>query len=142
MRDRFPVIVHTLLWRDGALLLLRRSATGYLDGYYALPGGHLQEGEGIVDCAIRECREEAGVELAPAAVRPLAVLPYRGKDGQGVDFIMTCDTFAGQARLAEPDRFDELYWADPTALPVPTVPYVAEILKMRATGRWFHEFDG
>lgn len=142
MRDTFPIIVHTLLWQRGALLLLRRSATGYLDGYFALPGGHLQQGEGIIDCAIRECREEAGVDLARAGVRPLAVLPYRIKDGQGVNFIMSCDDFAGQARLAEPDRFDQLCWADPAALPERTVPYVADILEMRATGHWFLEFDG
>jgi 8-oxo-dGTP pyrophosphatase MutT (NUDIX family) len=140
MRDRFPVIVHTVLWRGPKLLLLRRAGTGYLDGWYALPGGHLEAGEGIVECAVRECREEAGIELSDAAVAPLAVLPYRSADGQGVDFVMSCSDFSGEPRLAEPHRFDDLKWAPFDALPPRTVPYLAEVLRLRATGAWFYEF--
>ncbi len=141
MRDTFPVIVHTVLWRRGSLLLLRRAGTGFLDGWYALPGGHLAAGEGVVDCAIRECREEAGVDLLRAAVQPLAALPYLGSSGQGVDFIMSCDTFGGEPRIAEPDRFDDLRWVRPDALPARAVPYLAKVLEMRANGEWFAEFD-
>lgn len=142
MRHTFPVIVHTVLWRRGELLLLRRGKTGFLDGWWALPGGHLEAGEDIVDCARRECREEAGVELAPAALRPLAVLPYRGSGGQGVDFIMSCERFVGDARLAEPEKFDALCWADPRALPPQTVPYLSRVLAMHERGDWFEEFHG
>ncbi|NJN51668.1 MAG: NUDIX domain-containing protein [Gammaproteobacteria bacterium] len=142
MRDTFPVIVHTLLWRANALLLLRRAYTGFLDGYYALPGGHLEAGEGVIDCAIRECREEVGIALPRAAVHPLGVLPYRGAGGQGVDFFMTCDSFADEPRLAEPERFDELRWVHPERLPHPSVPYLAKLLQMRKHSLWFAEFDG
>src|SRR4051794_30312499 len=98
MRDQFPVLVHTVLVRNDTLLLLRRCGTGYLDGWYALPGGHLLRGEGILACAVRECREETGVEIEPENLRALAVLPYRSGEHQGVDFIMAASTFAGEPR--------------------------------------------
>jgi 8-oxo-dGTP pyrophosphatase MutT (NUDIX family) len=141
MRDTFPVVVHTLLTRGRDLLLLRRARTGYLDGFYALPGGHVQRGEGIVECAIRELREETGISAAAQQLRPSAVLPYLSGDQQGIDFIMQCRSFTGDPRLAEPDRFDEIGWWDIGALPERTVPYVAPALALIARGDWFLEFN-
>jgi 8-oxo-dGTP diphosphatase len=140
MRDVFPVVVHTLLLRGQTLLLLRRARTGYLDGWYALPGGHLQRGEGVVDCAIRELREETGVAVESAQLRPAAVLPYRSADQQGIDFIMMCTAFDGEPYLAEPDRFDDLGWWSVGALPAQTAPYIAPTLALARRGEWFLEF--
>jgi 8-oxo-dGTP pyrophosphatase MutT (NUDIX family) len=142
MRDLFPVVVHTLLFRRGSVLLLRRARTGYLDGLYALPGGHLQRGESVVACAIRECFEETGIALDAARLRPAAVLPYRSAEHQGIDFIMVCDDVVGEPRLAEPDRFDDLGWWPVDALPPDTVPYVEPAIAMTRCGEWFLEFEG
>lgn len=141
MRDHFPVIVHTLLFRNGRVLLLRRARTGYLDGWYALPGGHLERGESVAACAIRECFEETGIVIDAARLRPAAVMPYRSDDQQGVDFIMACDDFAGEPRLAEPDRFDSIAFWSVDALPPMTVPYIASALELRDRGEWFQEFQ-
>ena len=37
-------------------------------GTWCLPGGHLEDGELPVDCAVRELREEMGLDLPPAAL--------------------------------------------------------------------------
>jgi 8-oxo-dGTP diphosphatase len=140
MRDAFPVLVHTLLLRRDAVLLLRRARTGYRDGWYALPGGHLERGESIVDCAVRECAEETGVALDPAALKAAAAMPYRGDGMQGVDFIMVCRDFVGEPRLAEPERFDDIAFFPVAALPPRTVPYVVRALDMERRGEWFCEF--
>lgn len=142
MRDLFPVLAHTVLLRNGQVLLLRRTHTGYLDGWYALPGGHLQRGESIVECAIRECREETGVVIEPARIRPVAVMPYRSADQQGIDFIMICDDVAGEPRLAEPDRFDDVCWFDVDRLPSNSAPYIGRAIAMARSGDWFLEFSG
>lgn len=141
MRDLFAVVVHTLVLRADSILLLRRARTGYMDGWYALPGGHLQRGEAIIACAARELMEETGIRVAPAQLRPAAVMPYRSADQQGIDFIMVCNSFAGEPRLAEPERFDELGWWRVDALPARTVPYVAVALALTNRGEWFLEFD-
>lgn len=141
MRDLFPVVVHTVLLRSRSLFLLRRARTGYFDGFYALPGGHLQRGEGVVDCAIRELQEETGIAVEPGQVRPAAVLPYRSGDQQGIDFIMMCRSFAGEPYLAEPDRFDAVGWWSVDALPERTVPYLAPALALAERSEWFLEFD-
>jgi 8-oxo-dGTP pyrophosphatase MutT (NUDIX family) len=142
MRDRFPILVHTLLLRGDGILLLRRARTGFLDGWYALPGGHLERGETIRGCALRECAEEAGVRVRPDALEPLAVLAYRADEQQGVNFLFTCRQFEGEPRLAEPDLFDDLRWCRPGEFPAKTVPYIEEAIGMAERGTWFRDADG
>ena len=53
-----------LIFRDGdKVLLLKRANTGYRDGYYSLPSGHLNGGEPAIRAAIREAKEEVGVDI-------------------------------------------------------------------------------
>lgn len=135
MRASFVIVVHTLVFNAaGELLLLRRANTGFMDGHYALPGGHRQAGEEIVTAAIRECREEALVEVA--GIKPIVVMPYDG----GVDFIFEARRWSGAPGIGEPDKCDDLLFARTDALPSPTVAFVAAALECRAQGVWYREF--
>ena len=135
-RDRFAIIAHTLVLNaNGEALLLRRANTGLMDGRYALPGGHRQAGESVRACAIRECREEAGIVVE--AVTPTMVLPY----GDGVNFIFTADRWHGEPVIGEPDKCDDLLFAPLHELPSATVAWVDRVVSGAATGVWYAEFD-
>lgn len=41
---------------------------GYCEKTYQFPGGHLEEGETLVDCLKREVQEETGIELRKSIV--------------------------------------------------------------------------
>jgi len=141
-RDRFEVVVHTLVMRDGRLLLLRRSGTGYRDGWYVLPGGHQRRGESIVACAVRELAEETGLTVTVAQLVPAAVMPYRTDSEQGIDFIMRCEAPPAEPYIAEPARCDAVGFWPVDGLPAQTAPYIAVALHMLRRGQWFTEFDG
>lgn len=49
---------------DGAILLQRRRDTGQ----WALPGGAMDIGESPAQCAIRECKEETGIDAEPTGL--------------------------------------------------------------------------
>jgi 8-oxo-dGTP diphosphatase len=54
------VVVHAIVEKDGALLLVRR-AEGLLEGgKWGLPGGFLDRDETLAEGALRELREETG----------------------------------------------------------------------------------
>lgn len=132
-RHAFAVIVHTLIFRDGNVLLLRRANTGVMDGRFTLPGGHRKRGETVVDAAVRECREEVGVQARK--LRPVSVLPYR----EGVNFIFQAVEWQGAPIIAEPDKCDALVFARPNALPLRTAPFVHTALRCHRAGIWFRE---
>jgi 8-oxo-dGTP pyrophosphatase MutT (NUDIX family) len=59
----------------GAEVLLLQRADGLRNhpGQVAFPGGSVDEGESLVECAVREAEEETGLD--PAGVRVLGMLP-------------------------------------------------------------------
>lgn len=56
---------------DGAILLQRRRDTGQ----WALPGGAMDIGESPSQCAVRECKEETGIDAEPAGLLGVYCLP-------------------------------------------------------------------
>src|SRR5215204_2056889 len=56
----FGIRVGTVVERDGALLLARHEKPDR-DPYWVLPGGRLEPGETIPECAEREISEETGL---------------------------------------------------------------------------------
>lgn len=50
------------------VVTLRSARLNRHSGQFALPGGRLDEGESVVDAALRETHEEIGLSLVPAAV--------------------------------------------------------------------------
>ena len=60
MHAGIPTGVHVLCRREGRVLLMRRAGTGFFDGLFSLPGGHVEPGESERAAARRELREETG----------------------------------------------------------------------------------
>lgn len=52
----------TLITRDGQLLLLRRAIEPWF-GFWDIPGGYCDATEHPADCAVREAREETGLDV-------------------------------------------------------------------------------
>jgi 8-oxo-dGTP pyrophosphatase MutT (NUDIX family) len=136
-RDRFPVVVHVCLERDGRLALLKRANTGFMDGYYALPGGHQEQGESVSATAKRELQEELGVTAR--LLSPACVLPYRSGRHQGINFLFSCRDWDGEPVINEPELFAELVWAAPDALPEPTADWIPPALALAKSGGWYRE---
>ncbi len=46
--------------KNQSILMSLRKDTGYMDGFYSLCAGHVDEGETVLEAMVREAREEIG----------------------------------------------------------------------------------
>ncbi|HQU88425.1 MAG TPA: NUDIX domain-containing protein [Denitromonas sp.] len=133
-----PTGVHVILPRAGAVLLMRRANTGFFDGLFSLPGGHVEPGESIRMAAIREMAEELDVRLAAADLDLVGVV-HRLSDTNRIDFFLRARHWLGEPRRAEPDKCDALGWYSPAALPDNTVAYIRGALGCSQDEPWVME---
>ncbi|RBQ20720.1 DNA mismatch repair protein MutT [Spongiactinospora rosea] len=123
-RYRTIVDVMMILARDGHILLAQRRGTGYADGWWNLPSGHLEEGETIDQAAIREAREEVGIDVRPDDLRFVHVCHYRNPEGEGrVGVFFEAGSWDGEPRNAEPHKCARITWFPADRLPASTFPY-------------------
>ena len=70
--DKHPRVgVGAILVRNGKVLMgKRKNAHG--EGSWALPGGHLEFGESLEECATRETYEETGIIISATDFIPVS----------------------------------------------------------------------
>ncbi len=138
-RARFPATVHLLFFRGGQILLLRRFQTGYRDGEYSVPAGHLDGNETVRAAAQREAAEEVAVRIDPADLRFSSVM-HRNEGDERIDFFLEVVAWQGEPVNNEPHKCDELRWVDTHSLPANTIPYVRRAIENHENHLRFDEF--
>ncbi|MEV0830163.1 NUDIX hydrolase [Nonomuraea rubra] len=108
------------------MLLAQRQGTGYADGWWNLPSGHLEEGETIDQAVIREAREEIGITLQADALRFVHLCHFRNPEGQArMGTFFEARTWQGEPYNAEPHKCSRIAWFPFNQLPDQTYPYTA-----------------
>src|SRR4051794_34404294 len=80
---------------EGRVLLVKQ---GYGECLWDIPAGAGQPGEAAQETAIRELREEAGVEAEPRYMTGV----YHHEPTDTHDFVFVCERVHGQAPEAQP----------------------------------------
>jgi 8-oxo-dGTP diphosphatase len=144
-RHRTIVDVHVLLQcPDGRILMMERANTGYADGQAGLPSGHLEDGETVLDAAIREAWEEVGVAIQPDALACVHVSHRRnvGEEAR-IGFFFAASRWRGEPTNREPHKCARIWWNDPAALPTETVDYIADAIhRIRQNREVFSVYGG
>lgn len=128
--ERFKVMaaVHLFLIRNGNILLLRRANTGYEDGNYSVPAGHLDGHESVTQAMIREAQEESLITLKPSDLKVVHTMHRTKEDGERIDFFLTAETWSGEPAIGEPHKCDDLSWWPLNNLPANVIPYIRQAL--------------
>lgn len=110
MTDDLPNAASVAIVRDGRVLLIKRAYAPY-QHLWTLPGGRIESGETIEQCAIREIAEEVGLVIRNP--RPVMVQKL-GQDGTFRLAVFATRDFSGQLRAS--DEVADHKWMDPAAL--------------------------
>lgn len=112
MRQRFmvtPAVFVALVDEQNRVLLHRRANTGYMDGFYDFPSGHLEPNETVAEGALRELREEVGVTVDPAHLKLIHINHNDAeKDNPYINFMFRADQWTGAPTICEPEKCDDL----------------------------------
>jgi 8-oxo-dGTP pyrophosphatase MutT (NUDIX family) len=142
MSDRFTYIGSSYLFliREEKILLLRRANTGFMDGFYGVPAGHLDGNESARAGGAREFNEEIGITVRPEDLQVVHVMHRKAAKDERFDFFMTADTYEGEIQNCEPNKCDGLNWFPLNRLPENMVDYVKVAIKKYQEGELYSEF--
>ena len=104
------------------ILMLKRAGTGYCDGYFDLPGGHLEANEDIFDGMIREAKEEIGITIKREDMEILHI--YHRYKGGMLKFVFKTDKYDGTPINNEPHKCEKIEWIDIEKMPENIVPSI------------------
>jgi 8-oxo-dGTP diphosphatase len=105
--DKKKSIASAITVHEGRVLLVRRRVKeGSLS--WQFPGGEIEEGESANEAAVRETREETGLEVKDVAVLGERVHPNTGR----TMVYVACEVVGGKATVVDDEELAELAWSD------------------------------
>lgn len=125
---RYPKVgVAVIVVRDGKVLIGKRKEA-YGQGTWALPGGGLRFGETLEECARREAKEEAGIEVGNVSFATVVndVMSDLGK--HYVTIYMKAEYLSGESHPAD-GEFEIWEWRGWDDLPSPRFIPLENFLK-------------
>lgn len=120
--------IYLLLIKDTKIFLVRRRNTGWEDGKYCFPGGHLEPNEKLSDAVKREAKEEAGIEVDFKDVKFIQAM-HRRSNVDYIDLFFMASKWIGEPKNAEEDKADDAGWFPVNNLPENILPHQKVVLK-------------
>ncbi|WP_405797735.1 NUDIX hydrolase [Streptomyces sp. NBC_01506] len=115
--EQRPGIAAAIVVSEARVLMVRRRVSeGQLS--WQFPAGEVEPGEAREDAAVRETREETGLEVAALKLLGERVHPKTGR----LMSYTACEVVGGTAYVADTEELAELAWVAHGAIPQ-YVPY-------------------
>lgn len=132
---------------DGKVAFVLRENTSWMAGKYGLPAGKVEKLETFIEAAVREAKEEAGVDIAPEDLRHVLTAHRDAPDDEvdgdmtWVDIFFEADKWEGEPHNAEPHMHASLDWLDPNNLPDNVIPVLKDCLQLIVEGKTYGEVE-
>ena len=125
---RLKVGIGVMVIKNGKILFMRRKGS-HGEGTWNLPGGHLDFGESLEDCARRETLEEAGIKIRNIRIATVTNDIFRKEGKHYITVFMLAEWKSGKERIMEPEKCSKMGWFDWSNLPKPLFLSEINLLK-------------
>ena len=117
---------YMIIFIDNKLLLMKRKNSGFYDGRYTIPSGHIEINESPLEGAIRETLEETNLSVTKTSFSCVIHRTNKHRlNDDYVDFFFLCNSYTGTIKNNEPDKCSEIILVDINKLPeILMIPYV------------------
>lgn len=92
--------VRCYLIKDNEVVVTKYKKGNKKEGYYDIPGGKIEEGENPKQTAIREMKEETGINIQNLKYKGIMTIEYPNR-------MFIFDTFISKEYEGEPQEFEE-----------------------------------
>lgn len=114
-----------LVKKNGKALFVLRSNTGYKDNQYAVPSGHVEDGETFREAACRELMEEVGLEAKPEELELRAIVHRKEPSDIRIDAWFVARKWEGKPANTEPNKHSKIEWLELGNLPENVMDYIS-----------------
>jgi len=116
-KKRPRVGVGVIVIKDDKILLGKRLGS-HGEGSWSFPGGHLEFGENVIDCALRELNEEVGIRVKNIRIAPYTNDFFDVENKHYITLFVIADYDSGDVERKEPDKCEGWEWFDWEELPI------------------------
>ena len=145
MSERFKLIdgVFCLIIKDNKVLMeLRKNK--FDAGLYSLVGGCMEDGETVKQAAVREIKEEVGLEVHEDDIEVISVLHRitpKPDSWQSIEFVLLVNKFSGNPNLLENNVCGDLKWFPLENLPQNISHYAKQAIDNYINKEMFSEIN-
>ena len=118
MQQRPRIGIGVIIVRFEQVLLMKRKNSHGAESW-SPPGGHLEFGESLEACAIRETREETAISITNPTFRAITNDFFEIEGKHYITIWMQALYQSGEATVNAPGEASEVGWFSWTALPSP-----------------------
>lgn len=115
------VVIH------GENILMGKRKNTHGEGLWAFPGGHLELGESVEDCATRELAEETGLKALRCKLGGWSSTVFNAEKHYITLFVYVL-AFEGEPQLLEPHKCEGWSWFHWKSLPRPLFPTIDSLV--------------
>jgi 8-oxo-dGTP diphosphatase len=117
MKEKRPKVGLGVIVIKGNKVLLGKRKNAHGEGSWSFPGGHLEFGESLKDCAVREVEEEAGIKIKNIRSGPFTNDIFEKEDKHYTTLFMLSNYDSGKVRIMEPEKCEAWEWFEWDKLP-------------------------
>ena len=127
MNQKPQVGIAMILTKDGKVLLMKRKGS-HGKGTWSTPGGHLEFGETLEECAAREAKEEVGVDVIDVRFRAVTNDIFE-ETGKHYITVWMEGKSVGEPFIAAEREVEEIGWFAWNSLPEPLFLTLENLVK-------------